>query len=227
MEWTRINDDTYTYDEGGVRFFLLTGSESALLIDSGMNTKNVREFAAQVTSLPLRLFNTHADPDHTGGNGEFDEVMMNPAEFVNYRLPHPSQKMIPVYDGDTIDLGGRELRAIALPGHTPGSTALLDTASGMLFSGDPVQDGHIFMFGTMRDLSAYILSLKRLLTFADDIKEIYPCHGSCPVKPDMIEKLIDGAERVERGEVGYRTADKFGQKIRVYDIGAAVLLGNE
>ena len=73
-----------------------------------------------------------------------------PAELVNYKLPHPSQKIVPVYDGDVIDLGERELLAIALPGHTPGSTALLDKNSEMLFSGDPIQDGHIFMFGEMR-----------------------------------------------------------------------------
>ena len=226
MEWSKINDNTYTYDEGGVRFFLLTGTKTALLIDSGMNTANIKEAAARVTSLPVKLFNTHADPDHTGGNGEFDEVMMNPAELVNYRTPHTSQKIVPVYDGDIIDLGGRTLKAIALPGHTPGSTALLDAESGMLFSGDPVQDGHIFMFGAMRDLSAYILSLKRLLSFKDSIKEIYPCHGTCPVSPDIIDKLIDGAERVERGEVTPNTVEKFGQTIKVYDIGAAVLLGN-
>lgn len=226
MDWNRINDNTYSYEDGGVRFYLVIGCQAALLIDSGMTTINAKELAQQVTSLPVKLFNTHADPDHIAGNGAFDEVMMNPAEFVNYRMPHPSQRMIPVYDGDIIDLGDRLLRAIALPGHTPGSTALLDLSSGMLFSGDPVQDGHIFMFGTMRDIPAYILSLKRLLTFKDKISEIYPCHGSFPVKPDLIEKLIEGAERVERGEVTPQTVDMYGQKIKTYNIGAAVLLGD-
>lgn len=226
MDWNRINENTYSYEDGGVRFFLLTGTETALLIDSGMTVRNAKELAAQVTSLPVKLFNTHADPDHIGSNGEFDEVMMNPAEFVNYPKPHPSQKMIPVFDGDTLDLGGRPLRAIALPGHTPGSTALLDETNGMLFSGDPVQDGHIFMFGAMRDLSAYILSLKRLQGFSDSIKAIYPCHGTFPVSPEIIGRLIEGAERVERGEVGSETREMFGQKIKIYDIGAAVLLGD-
>lgn len=227
MEPIRINENTYAFEDGGVRFFLLTGTESALLIDSGMTVRNAKELAAQVTDLPVMLFNTHADIDHIGSNDEFDEVMMNPAEFVNYRKPHPSQKMIPIYDGDLIDLGGRELRAIALPGHTPGSTALLDEVSGMLFSGDPIQDGHIFMFGPMRDLSAYILSLKHLMLSISWINEIYPCHGSCPVSPDIIEKLIEGAERVERGEVPSEVVERFGQRIRTYNIGAAVLLGDE
>ena len=227
MDWIKINDTTFRYEDKGVRFFLLIGSEYALLMDSGMKTENAKELAAQVTSLPVKLFNTHTDPDHVAGNGAFDEVMMNPAELVNYRKPHSSQSIIPIYDGDIIDIGGRPLRAIALPGHTPGSTGLLDINSGMLFSGDPVQDGNIFMFGPMRELSAYILSLKRLMTFSDEITEIYPCHGTCPVSTDIIPKLIDGAERVERGEIAAEPFEMFGHKVAAYDIGAAVLLCDE
>ena len=29
MEWTKIDEQTYQYDEGGVRFFLLTGTKEA------------------------------------------------------------------------------------------------------------------------------------------------------------------------------------------------------
>ncbi len=162
--------------------------------------------------------------DHIGSNGEFDEVMMNLSELVNYKLPHPSQKIVPVYDGDIIDLGGRELLAIALPGHTPGSTALLDKNSGMLFSGDPIQDGHIFMFGEMRDLSAYIHSLRRLEKYKDEIKGIYANHGTLPVDYSMVDKLIDGALRIERGEITPTEADMFGQTVSVYDVGVAKIL---
>ena len=227
MDWIKINDTTFSYKDMGVRFFLLIGTEYALLIDSGMKTENAKELAAQVTSQPVKLFNTHADPDHIAGNGAFDEVMMNPAELVNYPKPHTSQNILPVYDGDIIDIGNRPLKAIALPGHTPGSTALLDINSGMLFSGDPVQDGKIFMFGPLRDLSAYILSLKRLLTFSDEITVIYPCHGNCPVGKEIIPKLIDGAECIERGEAASKPVEFFGNKAAAYDIGTAVLLCDE
>ena len=126
--------------------------------------------------------------------------------------------------GDTIDIGDRVLQAIALPGHTPGSTALLDIKSGMLFSGDPIQDGRIFMFGPMRNLPAYILSLKRLLEFSDSISEIYPCHGSCPVDKSIIGKLIEGAEQVEKGDITSEQTEVFGHKVRAYAIGVATLL---
>ena len=98
--WIKINETSFRYEDKGVRFFLLLGTECALLIDSGMTVTNARELAAEVTSLPVKLFNTHTDPDHIGSNEEFSEVMINPAELVNYRKPHTSQNIIPVFDGE-------------------------------------------------------------------------------------------------------------------------------
>ena len=223
-EWIRIDDNTYLYEDGGVRFFLLIGKEYALLVDSGMQVRNAKELASSITDKEIRLFNTHTDPDHIGSNDEFDEVMMNPAELVNYGKPYSSKSILPVYDGDIIDLGERELLAIALPGHTPGSTALLDKNNGMLFSGDPIQDGKIFMFGPMRDISSYILSLRRLLELKEDILKIYPSHGTYPLDISIVDKLIEGAQRVENNEISAKQVELFGNRINAYDIGVATLL---
>ena len=52
---------------------------------------------------------------------------------------HPTEGSYPwhpVNDGDVIDLGGRTIKAILTPGHTPGSTCFLDAENHILFSGD-------------------------------------------------------------------------------------------
>ena len=59
----RIDENTWSFEEPSVRFFLLTGTEQALLIDSGMQTHNAKELAEELTAMPLSLLNTHADPD--------------------------------------------------------------------------------------------------------------------------------------------------------------------
>ena len=223
--WTAIDDHTWRFDEEGVRFFLLEGTERALLVDSGMFTHNARELAEQVTDLPLSLCNTHCDRDHVASNDEFDEVWLSPMELVHPQAPHDSRVVRPLWDGSVVDLGGRELEVIALPGHTPGSIALLDRASGMLFSGDPIQrDGRIFMFGPMRSLAAYIHSLKRLQARSSEIASIWPCHATCPIGVEAIGELIAGAEAVERGEVSYAMSEMHGTPIRAYDVGVSVLL---
>ena len=216
MGWTNIDDSTYQYDEDGVRFFLVIGKEKALLIDSGMQTRNARELAQEITDLPLGLFNTHADIDHIGSNDEFDEVMMNPAELVNYDKSYSYQNIIPVYDGDVIDLGDRPLRIIDIPGHTPGSIAIIDEKNRILVSGDSVEDGNIFLFGPRRNMDRYIESMKHLLEFTDMFDEIYAMHGSFPVKNDLIEKVIEGAQLIKAGKVEGSHVNIFGKEAVLY-----------
>ncbi|RKF17085.1 MBL fold metallo-hydrolase [Roseovarius spongiae] len=48
-----------------------------------------------------------------------------------------------VEEGDVLDLGDRAFRVFHLPGHSPGSIALWEAETGLLFSGDVVYDGDL------------------------------------------------------------------------------------
>lgn len=220
----QIDKQTWRFEESGVRFFLLTGTQRALLIDSGMEVHNARELAESLTELPVSLLNTHGDGDHTGSNHEFNTVYMNPAEMVNYAKDGKTCGLNPVWDGDCIQLGERELEAVTIPGHTPGSIALLDKERRVLFSGDTVQDGNIFMFGPMRNIPAFYHSLRRLKALEDKFDIIYPSHGTFPVNKDLIEDMIAGVERLERGELKPYSAEFRGRPLQRYSIGRASLL---
>lgn len=220
-----INEDTWRIEEAGVRFFLLAGEREALLIDSGMNVHNAREIAEGLTRLPVRLLNTHGDMDHVGSNHEFDCFYMNPAEASNYyNTQKKSGRLIPVEGGDTLDLGNRPLEIISLPGHTPGSIAVLDKKHRALISGDPIQDGNIFMFGVQREMHAYMLSLEKLGRYQDQFDVIYPSHGTFPVQPDLIPALYRAAEQVLSGGAEGADAQFHGIPIKRYDVGVAAFL---
>ena len=225
MEVTKISDNTWRMEEEGVRFFLLAGNEKALLIDSGMQTHNAKEIAQELVSLPLELLNTHADPDHIGSNDEFDCFYMNPAEASNYyNTQKKTGSFIPVEDGDILDLGGRKLEIISIPGHTPGSIAVLDIDNRVLYGGDTVQDGTIFMFGVQREMHAYLHSLKKLEKCKDRFDTIYPSHGTIPVKPDLISQLHQAALSVMSGEAGASAVQFHGMDLKRYDTGCAAFL---
>jgi len=51
-------------------------------------------------------------------------------------------------DGDMIDLGDRGFKVIHIPGHSPGSIALWEKDTGILFTGDTVYNGSIGGFVT-------------------------------------------------------------------------------
>lgn len=228
MDYQVIQIDSHTWriEEPGVRFFLLEGTERALLIDSGMQVRNAREIAEGVTKLPLSLLVTHGDRDHVGSNEEFPVFHMHPAEASNYYNTQGKRgEFLPVWDGEVLDLGDRPLEIIALPGHTPGSIAVLDRKARILIGGDPVQDGQIFMFGVQREMHAYIHSLARLEGYRDAFDWVYPSHGSFPVSPDLIPALREAAEKVLRGEVQGTESEMHGRKIMRYDVGVAAFLG--
>ena len=150
---------------------------------------------------------------------------MHPAEEAHYRRGGRGGTIIPVTEGDTLDLGGRELRIIDLPGHTPGSIAVLDVRNRVLISGDPVQEhGRVFMFGTHRNMENYIRSLEHLETFAGQFDEIWPSHADIPISPSLIRKLHDGAVDVLNGKVPGYPADAHGTIVVAHDLGFCTLL---
>ena len=215
-EVIRINEGTYRIEDNGVRFFLLEGTEKAILIDSGRGTPDARAIAESLTALPLMLLNTHADPDHISGNGAFDEVYMSPAEEAHYREKGGSNRVVPVRGGDEIDLGGRPLKVIDNPGHTEGSIAVLDVLNRVLIGGDSIQNGNIYMFGAHRDMKKYAESLRRILAEKGCFDTVYPSHGDFPVYPDIIENLITGAERIMNGEAAGETVTVHGSDVLLY-----------
>lgn len=220
----QIDDTTWRIEDGGVRFFLLTGTKKALLIDSGMNTVNAKQIAEGITKLPIILLNTHADPDHISGNGSFDYCYMHPEEEDNYRIHGGAGNILPVKDNDIIDLGIRPLRIVFIPGHTPGSIAVLDIKNRVLISGDSIQDGNIFMFNERRNLPLYVESLKKLSKYTDEFDTIYPSHGSFPVYPELIEKLIEGSEQIINGTANGKIVDIFGTPVMLYKFSYAGFL---
>ncbi|MGI5852076.1 MAG: MBL fold metallo-hydrolase [Caldicoprobacterales bacterium] len=212
----QINNSAWRIEDNGVRFFLLAGTEKALLIDSGRNTPNAKEIAESITKLPIALLNTHADPDHISGNSGFDTFYMHPDEEDLYRAHDGSGIILPVKNNDIIDLGNRPLKIISIPGHTPGSIAILDINSRVLIAGDSVQDGHIFMFKEHRNMSLYVESLNKLSQYVGEFDTIYPSHGSFPVYPELIARLIEGAEQIIDGTVEGEVVDRFGTPVMLY-----------
>ena len=226
-EIVQINSDTWRIEDNGVRFFVLEGTEKAVMIDSGMNTPDAGEIAKTLTSKPLELLNTHADRDHVAGNSTFDHFYMAPAEEENYRAAGGAGTVIPLSEGQIIELGDRPLEIIEIPGHTPGSVAILDINRRVLISGDSVQDGNIFMFGRFRNLNEYVPSMKKLLKYTDRFDSIFPSHGSIPIEPDIIPKLIEDAEQILAGKAEGNPVEIFGMKAVLYRFEEAGFLCDE
>lgn len=226
-EAIRLDETCWRIEENGVRAFLVVGSERALLVDSGFGTGNIKEVAEGLTNLPILLVNTHADRDHIGCNHLFEKAHMHPSEFDRYHQAAGFDAPVePLWEGALIDVGGRSFEVILIPGHTPGSIALLDEENKVLIGGDSIQSGAIFMFGPGRNLHAYRESMRKLSGMKSRFETIYPSHGLIPFQCDL-KDFVAGAERVMRNEVAGIEQDRFQAAVKIYDTGAAKFLYEE
>ncbi|MDE6743820.1 MAG: MBL fold metallo-hydrolase [Lachnospiraceae bacterium] len=201
----KISDHFWIFQEDGVRSFLFEGKERAMLIDTGFGTLQIREMAAGLTDLPVFLVNTHTDKDHTGCNRDFKHVYMHPAEMDHYQNSLPEgcsmEYVLPLWEGDVIDLGYWKFEVILTSGHTPGSIMLLEREKRMLISGDTIQDGDIFMFGAGRNMQAFQHSLKKMIAMEDAFDSIWPSHGNYPLTADIIPGILKGAQDMVAGKL--------------------------
>lgn len=129
--------------------------DGVVLIDAGFDE------AGEVLRRDLRgrrvlaVLLTHAHPDHRAAAHLFnapvylgrDDVPLLDGTY-RYRslvaalgngigLPPRPRTVLPVDDGEVLSIGGRTFTAVALPGHTPGSTGWL--TDGLFFTGDAIQ----------------------------------------------------------------------------------------
>ncbi|MEM9735613.1 MAG: MBL fold metallo-hydrolase [Pseudomonadota bacterium] len=65
-------------------------------------------------------------------------------------------------EGDVVDLGDRVFHVLHLPGHSPGSIALWEAATGLFFSGDVIYDGELLDGLYHSDREVFRHSLRRL-----------------------------------------------------------------
>lgn len=214
----RINADTWRMEDGFVRFFLLVGEERAVMIDSGMNCPDAAALAKTLSDKPVLLLNTHADGDHTSGTGGFREIRIHASDYFGCGLKDrfPDTALVKIEDGDVIDPGNRPLKIIHIPGHTKGSVAILDEKNRVLYAGDTVQNGNIYLFGKHRCPEDYEASLEKLIEMSAQYDCIYASHGDFLLPGDYVSKVKAAWMQVQNGNAAFDIVDLHGIKVKLF-----------
>lgn len=197
----RISENFICFEQSGVRSFLLIGEKEALLVDS-LNGGDLFSCVRAITDKPVNLILTHSDGDHTGCAAQFGTVYLHPAEFARLESKQEqSPELFPLYEGDVLDIGTFRLEVILIPGHTPGSIALLEREKRFIIGGDSVQTGPVYMFGDGRSLTAYLCSLRRLKQVSQAADFFYSSHHELEVPFRAVDDLIALTEEILAGSV--------------------------
>lgn len=122
----------------------------------------------------------------------------------NFTGTHPI-KVYPVIEGDVFDLGDRRIEVVGVGGHTPGSIVLIDSKTGICFSGDACNGNTLLEFDNSLPINIYVKNLEHLKTYASKFDMMYGGHEV--FDKTIIDEGIETASRVLAG-----TDDKVASK---------------
>jgi glyoxylase-like metal-dependent hydrolase (beta-lactamase superfamily II) len=145
---------------------------------------------------------THGHNDHITVapqlGAELDApVLMNPADEMLWRMTHADKEFRRLNDGEVLNIGGIELRAIHTPGHSPGSTCLHAPELGAVFSGDTLFQGGPGATGrSYSDFPTILASISERLGKLPGDTVVYTGHGDTTT---IGGELVNYDEWVARG----------------------------
>ena len=181
MQVQRIDDDTFVIRQSvhtnfeAPFLYLLFGRNRALLIDSGAGGLKIRPTIDHLVSdwqarhgghtVRLVVAHSHSHGDHHAGDSEFTE---RPDTEVVGLAAEKVASFFGIAGWPNglghYDLGGRVLDIIPTPGHEPAHIMVYDARTRLLFSGDMLYPGRLYV--ATDQFATFRASAARLAAFA-------------------------------------------------------------
>lgn len=102
----------------------------------------------------------------------------------------------PIHDGNKIDLGGRVLEVIEVPGHSGGSVVFLDREARLCYGGDVCNLNTLLNLDGSETVETYYKSLLHFRQYQDSFDLMYTGHDPNGVKSSILDDGIHLCERI-------------------------------
>ncbi len=202
--------------------YLIAGDKRAIMFDSGTGENKGQDGnrmsykVKELTDLEVTLLLSHFHFDHNQNVSEFDRIALpslsflkdgvndeNVYSFSKHELFVGSRPLsITVNEWlpleKNIDLGGKNIQIINLPGHSRESVVIVDHDKKRAFTGDFLYSGALFAFDA-NDLRTYLRSMDKFISIIDESYTLYGAHGSPKVSyqyllnsKSLLECIVNG-----------------------------------
>jgi hydroxyacylglutathione hydrolase len=180
-------------------YILVDESGDCAIIDCGCyeneEFERLEEFIREKKIRPVLLLNTHCHLDHIFGNRlmlekyglrafscELDEINRKSAAehamLFGLTMDEPPEPVGFISDDETVTFGKTELKALFVPGHSPGSLAFYCEKDNCVFTGDALFAGSIGRTDLQGgDFDTLIKSIRNKLFVLPPSTVVYPGHG--------------------------------------------------
>lgn len=163
-----FGDQKALLEDTGVAMLMPDGSRGTVIPTAPVIMDLMAKWAARKKHAPVSLvvIHSHSHSDHIAADQQLQQMVPN----IEYIAPRPEeiQKATGITHWPTdighIDLGGRIVDVIPIPGHDFASIALYDRLTGNLMTGDSLYPGLLSL--NAADLATYAASAQRLVDFA-------------------------------------------------------------
>lgn len=178
--------------------FLIVGSDRAVLFDAGPGVRDIRPIAQSLTDRPITFIPSHFHFDHLGDGISFSSIAVVDLPYLRARAEDGELALtngehlgfaegfaLPtlsvtewIAPGEEVSLGDRSLLVLHTPGHTRDSITLVESATGMIFSGDFVYPGPLFAFLPGSGMGDYLDGAQAILQSAPNKPRVLGAHRS-------------------------------------------------
>jgi hydroxyacylglutathione hydrolase len=196
IETAQISDSIFTIKGTMSNMYLVKTKDGFIAFDAGDNPEKIAKGCKTLSIDPSSVsavFLTHSDADHVNGLTVFssarvylsqDEVpLLKEKKYrhflgIEHKNHLPVSKYETISDGDSLEIGGIVIHAIATTGHTLGSMSFrVDNA---VFTGDLciIVDGKVRPMVAIftEDMAVDSMSIRKIAGMSD-INQIYTAHS--------------------------------------------------
>ncbi len=156
-------------------------------LDESVLKKHLGKAMREMTVSEARQ---HIDWAYEGARDILPDTF-NEEEYITASIPEHQH----LDEGDVFKLGGITLEAIHLPGHTPGSTALLYKEKNWIFLADAMNPFVFLFLEEAAPLAEYINSVKKVIGL--NTEKQFIAHQDAPLAQGDLERFLECAEHLD------------------------------